>query len=804
MKITIYQNREVYKEESKIGNDSENKVETLEFEFPEEYEDFTKYIEFQIKGEKYVDLIEDNKYVITREVAKYGKIKTQVVLKKNTENDVMVFKSDIFTLTVSNSINATENLVYTVGVDLIEKIVTKNNEQDARLDTLEADNTTNKENISNIQEEQTTQNNRLDSLEVDNTANKSDISNIKQEQITQNTNIQNNTEDIAAINKKDTTQDKLIEELQTKLEEVEAENVSLKNQIPQGEATGNPIHLTDSSDMKCEIVVKGNAEQETSSQGKNYFTGNKIGSGTEKGVEYNFNNSILKLNGTVTANGNIILDRSTKVKLPAGTYTYSIKVNSGTFERPSGDFAVYLMSGSNSFITGSYTTSGITGLDLSKGDRLKSINITLTEETEIYLRIYTSNKNIVFNNLELCIQIESGTSYTEFEQFIPNSPSPDYPSEIVTVGSNVNLCDNSRILVGIDPQNSSEKDFRTSDYIKVEYGKNYVASLYNEKKVRIGNLVYQTWNKNFEKLQQITTNTIKITNQDIAYVTVRNYKNDAEEIKNKFYYKFEESLIATPYSPFGQGSVEIDACNKNLFDKNNINKLVGYVDGNGNFNIGNLNTRTLYISCMANTDYVVSRVSGQYFKIASFSEEIKNNVHMINGITNKPTASKLSINTGDNAKYLAVTYYNSSKDTLTEQEILNSIQIELGSEATDYIPHESYTKVLPIQQEMLEGDYISDKEYHNWEKIDSYNGEEITTDFKSTTGELTTGATVYYKLAEPKGLELTEEQKAVLNSFYTYKNVTNISMSGIGTLKVNYKKDLETIINNLSATSVAE
>lgn len=123
MKIIIYQNREVYKEESKIGNDSENKVETLEFEFPEEYKDFTKYIEFQIKGGKYVDLIEDNKYVITREVAKYGKIKTQVVLKKNTENDVIIFKSDIFTLTVSNSINATENLVNTVGVDFIEKIL---------------------------------------------------------------------------------------------------------------------------------------------------------------------------------------------------------------------------------------------------------------------------------------------------------------------------------------------------------------------------------------------------------------------------------------------------------------------------------------------------------------------------------------------------------------------------------------------------------------------------------------------------------------------------------------------------------
>ena len=107
MKIIIYQNREVYKEESKIGNDSENKVETLEFEFPEEYKDFTKYIEFQTKDEKYVDLIEDDKYIITRAIAKYGKIKAQIVLRNSLENDVAVFKSDIFELKVSKSINAT-------------------------------------------------------------------------------------------------------------------------------------------------------------------------------------------------------------------------------------------------------------------------------------------------------------------------------------------------------------------------------------------------------------------------------------------------------------------------------------------------------------------------------------------------------------------------------------------------------------------------------------------------------------------------------------------------------------------------
>ena len=122
MKIIIYKNREVYKENSKIGNDSENKVETLDFEFPEEFKDYNKYIEFQIKGEKCVDLIRNNQYVITRSVAKYGKIKTQIVLKKIVDNDTVVFKSNIFTVNVSASINASEEIEQTLQVDIIQTL----------------------------------------------------------------------------------------------------------------------------------------------------------------------------------------------------------------------------------------------------------------------------------------------------------------------------------------------------------------------------------------------------------------------------------------------------------------------------------------------------------------------------------------------------------------------------------------------------------------------------------------------------------------------------------------------------------
>ena len=211
MKIVIYQNREVYKEESKIGNDSENKVETLEFEFPEEYEDFTKYIEFQIRGEKYVDLIKDNKYVITKEVAKQGKIKTQLVLKKNIENDTLIFKSNVFELNVSKSINATENLINQTSPDLIEKIVNENNQQNTKLDTLELDNTTNKAKLQYIE----TKNESQDQLIEQALAS---ISNIEKKNTEQDENITNNTESI--------------EELKAENEELRAESKLIKEQIP--------------------------------------------------------------------------------------------------------------------------------------------------------------------------------------------------------------------------------------------------------------------------------------------------------------------------------------------------------------------------------------------------------------------------------------------------------------------------------------------------------------------------------------------------------------------------------------------
>ena len=186
----------------------------------------------------------------------------------------------------------------------------------------------------------------------------------------------------------------------------------------------------------------------------------------------------------------------------------------------------------------------------------------------------------------------------------------------------------------------------------------------------------------------------------------------------------------------------------------------------------------------------------------------------------------------------------------------------MGSVETDVANNDntkSQTAIMPIQQEMLEGDYVADVEHHEWEKLiltgnESWlydtsnkrfyftltdepnvslrglalcthykNGNSETTNYEFNVGSTQifirdenfnsvsdwqtylqnqniagTPVEVYYKIATPINLELTTEQKAIRDTkLNTYKNVTNISLSDeLASIDVEYKKDLETINKN--------
>ena len=71
--------------------------------------------------------------------------------------------------------------------------------------------------------------------------------------------------------------------------------------------------------------------------------------------------------------------------------------------------------------------------------------------------------------------------------------------------------------------------------------------------------------------------------------------------------------------------------------------------------------------------------------------------------------------------------------------------------------------------------------------IESYNGENITAPYMSTTGQLSTGAEVYYVLDEPVVTDISTEELAAYRALHTYDGTTIISADeDISGLKVKY------------------
>lgn len=73
------------------------------------------------------------------------------------------------------------------------------------------------------------------------------------------------------------------------------------------------------------------------------------------------------------------------------------------------------------------------------------------------------------------------------------------------------------------------------------------------------------------------------------------------------------------------------------------------------------------------------------------------------------------------------------KGTRWGDEVSDIFEFQLWAEIdnlTNYIKHQSQTAIMPIQQEMLNGDYIKDVEHHEWKKVvldGTENWREITT-----------------------------------------------------------------------------
>lgn len=618
MKIIIYQNREVYKEESKIGNDSENKVETLEFEFPEEYKDFTKYIEFQTKDEKYVDLIEDDKYIITRAIAKYGKIKAQIVLRNSLENDVAVFKSDIFELKVSKSINATIDvpIEYPTWIDNLTRL--KQDIEHAEHERVSNENErisaekTRQENFTEMQKTVENATSNIKDLKEEYNENAKQKTeefnkNFEEKQKAINDNAEakttafgenaeaqtktfntNSDDKLAEYNRNHTAKmkefddnydtktktfddnaadkqnefdenasDKLaeynqnakelinkVEQVQVKNEALKAENKLIKEQIPSATASGNNTHIEDSGSLDFDWKIRGGHKQERR-KGYNIINTKLLTQINTKGIDRIINDDgSLTIKGTATAESNIQVLASEEEKLKEGNYTFVCY----------GLAADYYV---NIYYVGNVYGENIRSFSTDGTKNIKMI-LTIPEGKTVNFKIYPFLIKGTYTK-------ETIPTYEQYGV----SPSPDYPSEVETVGSNVNILDYNNLTdiaktckYLIDKEgniykntatDSREWKYISSNYILTLAKGDYVLSMHFSKQTSDSNsqiAIYKEDNSVIKilKLQNQKDVKIKFSLQETEKIGLM-----IKSFLGVYKIKLEKGSVATSWSSYRNG-----------------------------------------------------------------------------------------------------------------------------------------------------------------------------------------------------------------------------------------------------------
>ena len=131
--------------------------------------------------------------------------------------------------------------------------------------------------------------------------------------------------------------------------------------------------------------------------------------------------------------------------------------------------------------------------------------------------------------------------------------------------------------------------------------------------------------------------------------------------------------------------------------------------------------------------------------------------------------------------------------TVATENSLRGIPVSSGGNYTDEQANQYWSDYI---------DFVTGKYVQNVGKIDSYNGEAVGDVWISTTGQLTTGATVLYKLDTPVESKIPEETMQAYQSLFLYYSVTNITTdsSPAAGLEIKYVADTQKYIDNKLTT----
>ena len=536
-----------------------------------------------------------------------------------------------------------------------------------------------------------------------------EIEAIKQEQTTQRENIEKNAEGIAQ-NKKDVDEE---------LTKIKKENSLLKSQIPTGTASGNNIHLEDSSNMDFEWKLRCESRQETRS-GKNKLNFKNIDSTLAQSVTYSIKEGIITLDGT--ASGLLNIYSETFEVTETGQYTLS-KNTGGIFDIGTGTSTPSILIQQKQ-TDGSFST--VQGTELSAKSTSNSITFKLEKGT-YRLRIFTAAGNSL-NNFSWKPQLENGIEATSYEQY-GVSPSLEFSSEVENLeGKNKYYIPNtgkvkSYGITATYTKNTSEvildgvatRDFSDGFEIKnillkkgtysvsvwglnkinEEYDRFFVADTSNNNKV-IVNYVQSYRTQKFTLEQD--------TNIKLSFII----KAGSTYSNTKVKIMINEGDIGLSYVPYN--SLKIRKIGKNILSDNREDyngSAYGYIKLLNNFENNNL------VLSIEDNDKSID-MTGIFFGVTGNGKNWDNlGIWLLND--GKKVGNSISTN-----KYPFFSFYPNNQTTFDKIFKRYKIQAEIskGIVPTEFEKYKSNSWIFPLEpgQKLYEGSYLAEDGIHNRRK----------------------------------------------------------------------------------------
>lgn len=550
---------------------------------------------------------------------------------------------------------------------------------DTRLETLEDDLDKISTSLDTLETSIETIQSNVISLQTDNETNKQNIQDLQSEQETQNTAIENNTEELEL----------------------------LKNNLPNPVTTDQSEEITvqDAMNYYSKLDVSGNSTQEQTEQGANLWWDNDT---------MHFSNENRQNLTTQTIKAGTYKFSCDVSNLVLGTNTFLALYGENTYSDETSELSFGYID--NITANGRYSKEVVIPKDIS------------TLQLKISATQATNGGSMTISNL--CLRTDDSDVYVEY---VPDSPSPDYPSKIKNCGDNVNFVGGALTVgyYGLSGQLTSDNLYRCfkANLKKGTYKYSYNADLYFVRQINLTTGTNLTINNNSFTLENDAEISLGFRRSD-------SYAWDLGETLEDLQFAIKEGTSEPEYSPYKCGSVDIKVENANMI----------------NLEEDDLNTYSYVVSNKSSNDITWVAKNGayswltlkKYLKAGTYYLQRK--YEIISGVDNLGQAGMLTVYTGDDKTLIKSIANNKDKDSfvITQDNYYNIhliasngtaqgnditirfYDLMLSEKDENYIEHKEKIITFPLKegQRLRLGDYLAGDGVHHVKQTCVFDGTE--------------------------------------------------------------------------------